>query len=140
MSQKKLETVDEDTRWECQKCMLCCKENKEVIEKAFKVKSIDNHCPFLKDNKCEREKNKPLICKLYPFFPGVNKDKTRISFAIGNLQIFSSCPGVGKGKKISENKELLKKIDKIAKELMERLVLKSQGKINDIFEEKNEAS
>lgn len=131
-------TVDENTRWECQKCRKCCKANKEIIKKIFEMKSDKDGCPFLKNHNCERENNKPLICRVYPFFPGVNDKK--LSFAIGKLTIFAGCPGIGKGKKVSENKELLKRIDKNAKELMERLVLKSQGKIKGVFQEKNEAS
>ena len=131
-------TIDKDTRWECQKCRKCCKTNKEAIQKIFKLETNKDECPFLENNNCKRENNKPLICRIYPFFPGVNEGK--ISFAIGKLTIFSGCPGLGKGEKVSENKELLKRIDENAKELTERMVLKSQGKIKDIFEEKKETS
>lgn len=130
--------VNEDTKWECQKCRECCKTNKEIIQKIFNVKSSKDECPFLKDNNCQLEKNKPLICRLYPFFPGI-KGKL-ISFAIGYLTIFIGCQGLGKGKKVSENKVLLKQIDKNANDLMDRMSLKSHGKIKDVFEEKNEAS
>ena len=126
--------VDENTRWECQKCRECCKTNKELVEKIFNIKSNTDSCPFLENNNCKRENNKPLICRLYPFFPGLSDGN--FSFAIGKLTVFAGCPGVGKGKKISENKELLKKIDITAKELMEKFALKLQGKIKDVFEEK----
>lgn len=134
----KREVVDKDTRWECQKCRKCCKTNKKVVQKIFKIKTEKDHCPFLKDDNCKLENSIPLICRLYPFFPGINEGK--ISFTIGKLTIFAGCSGIGKGKKVSENKELLKKIDKNAKELTERMVLKTQGKIKDVFQEKNEAS
>ncbi|MBU4502673.1 MAG: YkgJ family cysteine cluster protein [Nanoarchaeota archaeon] len=127
-------TVDNNTQWECQKCMKCCETNKEIVQKIFNIKSHKEHCHFLEDKTCKIEDNKPLMCRLYPFFPGINDRK--FSFAIGKLTIFAGCPGVGKGKKISENKELLKKIDGTAKELMDRFALKLQGKIKDVFEEK----
>lgn len=123
--------VDKNTIWECQKCRKCC--NKDIIQKIFNIKTSDNKCSFLKNKTCQLEKNKPLICRLHPFFPGVNEGK--LSFAIGKLTILAGCPGLGKGKKLSENKELLKQIDENAKELMERMVLKSQGKIKDVFQE-----
>lgn len=130
--------VDENMHWECQKCRECCKTNKEVIKKIFGMKPDKNECPFLQNNNCKLENNKPLICKLYPFFPGINNNL--LSFAIGKLTVFAGCPGLGKGKKVAENKGLLEKIDKNAKELMERLVLKSQGKIKGVFQEKHESS
>jgi len=128
--------VKEDTRWECQKCMKCCRTNKDMVKKIFDIHSDKDECPFLENNKCKIESKKPLICKLYPFFPGITEEE--ISFAIGKLTVFLACPGLGKGKKISENKELLKEIDDNAKDLMERLALKSQGEIKDVFEEKKE--
>lgn len=134
----KRDVVDENMRWECQKCRQCCKTDKKIIQKIFNIHSDKDECPFLKNNNCKLEKNKPLICRMHPFFPGINEEK--ISFAIGKLTIFAGCPGIGKGKKVSENKGLLKRIDEVAKELMERMILKSQGKIKTVFEEKNDAS
>lgn len=35
----------------------------------------DDHCPFLKDNRCSIHANKPTVCALYPLGRGIRYDK-----------------------------------------------------------------
>ena len=102
--------------YNCEKCRKCCKKlhatfKENEIEKASKqlkiekedfikiyLKSKDNNtystkrtpCPFLKNNKCILEENKPKDCKEYPF---TNK-KERLFSLYSTMDNTLVCPVV----------------------------------------------
>ena len=118
--------VDKKTRWECVRCGNCCKDI--VLTKSKSLSIIKNGKPICKffDEKtrlCINYENRPFICKLYPFVIDLDKVKgpdkiarPQRAFLLENLKIHSECLGYGKGKRVYANKNLLKKLDKLALE------------------------
>lgn len=125
-----------DQRFKCQLCGECCR-NRWVpltLGDIFRIKNVkpiddflliwnekklvierrewDNGCIFLKDNLCEINKIKPLICVLYPVaLSEVPVLKNNIPYYLKNgkkiyLYIDKSCKGIGKGKKFDIEKIL----------------------------------
>ncbi|HHF09484.1 MAG TPA: YkgJ family cysteine cluster protein [Methanomicrobia archaeon] len=123
-----------DQRFKCQLCGECCRnrwvpltlgdisriknvkddfllvwnEKKLVIER----REWNNGCIFLKDNLCEINKIKPLICRLYPVaLSEVPVLKNDIPYRLKNgkkvfLYLDKSCKGIGRGKKFDIKKIL----------------------------------
>lgn len=68
------------------------------------------NCRFLKDNRCSVYEGRPTQCRTWPFWPEVMSAKS------WKKEVASFCPGVGKGRVVSENEikdqlELQKKAD-----------------------------
>lgn len=118
-----IEPIDKKTKWECQRCAKCCRD---IIVSKQKSLSLEINgkiiCKNLDLNTllCKDYENRPFTCKIYPFVIDINaivKDKVATpqdAFKLENLKIHTECPGYGKGKRIFANKNLKKKIDKIA--------------------------
>jgi len=137
-----------DQRFECQMCGECCRNRwvpltlKDILringvkpiddflliwnEKKFVIerREWDNGCIFLKNNKCEINKIKPLICRLYPIaLSEVPVLKENIPYYLKNgkkiyLYVDRSCKGIGKGKKFNI-KKILDLCEKILQEMKE---------------------
>jgi Fe-S-cluster containining protein len=125
-----------ETRWECVSCGRCCyKLGKEFNFKLFG--SSDGKCVKLNERgRCGVYNERPLGCKMYPFYPDWEKLKIGvIDFKLGGLKIDSDCSGYGKGQRIVRNKRLLKRLDKVALELKKRMMKNKGGKIKDLFME-----
>jgi len=66
----------------------------------------DRSCPFFKNNKCSQYKNRPSLCRAYPFYIDL----------FSGLNIDTGCPGVGKGwTNIKKIKPFLKALIKVYK-------------------------
>lgn len=128
--------VDDKTRWECISCGKCCyKLGSEFSLRLFNKESEDGKCPQLNNkNRCNIYSERPLGCKMYPFYPDWNKLKLGIvDFSIGSLKIDSECSGYMNGELVIKNNQLFKKLDKIALKLKENISKLDHGKIKDIF-------
>ena len=129
--------VDYDTRWECVSCGKCCyKIGEEFSLKLFSEETKDGgKCPHLDEkNRCEIYSDRPLGCKMYPFYPDWSKLKLGIvDFSIGSLKIDSECGGYMKGELIVKNKRLLKKLEKVKLSVKENIRKLRHGQIKDIF-------
>jgi len=104
--------IAKDTKWECQKCGRCCIELVPA-NLGYTCRHFDSEL-----NTCGIHENKPLSCKLYPFEPDASliaKGKVRKAFSIKNMIIQEDCPGIGYGKKVHENRELKRVLNRIAK-------------------------
>ena len=128
--------VTPDTRWECISCGKCCHK----LGKAFNSKLFGgegNKCIKLNERaRCEIYTERPLGCKMYPFYPDWEKFKSgNVDFKLGSLKIDSECSGFGKGQRIVRNERLFKKLNKISLELKRRIVANPKGKINELFME-----
>lgn len=113
--------ITKKTKWECQQCGKCCrgfiiskKENLSIIKDGKPV------CKFLdtETNLCKNYKERPFICRVYPFVPDYDKmagedgvARPDIAFSMKNMKIHTECSGYGKGKRVVSNKRLLKQID-----------------------------
>lgn len=82
-------------------------ENNLYYFKTFQIDSNKYLCPFLKDNGCSLEKEKPFKCAIWPLY--VVKHKNNIYLAISNV-----CPNIRITPEILEN-ELQVSIQKIVK-------------------------
>lgn len=129
--------VDENTRWKCIGSGRCCHLiGKETTLRLFKEETKeDGACPKLDEkNRCTIYSDRPLGCKMYPFYPDWEKIKTgQIDFSKGSLKIDSACPGYGQGEKVLENVHIRKKLEKISLELKENIKKTPSGKIKDLF-------
>src|SRR3989344_5196120 len=69
--------VNETTRWACQCCGNCCyKLEDEIHLKLFNKQKENSKCTHLNhENKCNIYNNRPLGCKMYPFYPDWKKLK-----------------------------------------------------------------
>ena len=129
--------VDDNTRWDCLFCGKCCHK----IGKEFSLRLFDKEteksgkCPHLDSrNRCEIYHERPIGCMMYPFYPDWNKLKLgTVDFSIGSLKIDSECPSYMKGNLVIKNKQLLKKLDKIAIKLKQNIKTLKHGQIKDIF-------
>jgi len=133
---KEVKVVPE-TRGECISCGKCChKLGKEFNMKLFGG-SDDAKCVKLNERlRCDVYTERPLSCKMYPFYPDWEKLKVGvIDFKLGGLKIDSDCRGYGKGQRIVRNKRVLRKLDMVALELKKRMIKKKGGKIKDLFME-----
>jgi Fe-S-cluster containining protein len=63
--------VNKETRWQCISCGKCChKMGDEFSLKLFNKKIKEGKCPNLNEkNMCEIYSQRPLGCKMYPFYP-----------------------------------------------------------------------
>jgi len=128
--------VDRETRWECVSCGKCCyKIGDEFSLKLFGEKTDNGKCVKLSEkNRCGLYRDRPLGCKMYPFYPDWNKLKLgNVSFKIGSLKMDSECSGYMKGTKIINNKKLFKKLNSIALEIRAYMIKNPGGQIKDIF-------
>ena len=84
-----------------------------LIEKT----ELKGNCIFLKDKKCSVYKGRPSQCRTWPFW------NDNMNTKVWNKDISVNCPGVGKGKLISQ-----KKINKLLKEDLdnERSILENR--------------
>lgn len=126
--------VDKNTRWECIGCGKCChKIGDEFSLRLFNEKTKDGRCIKLnEENRCDIYSERPIGCKMYPFYPDWNKLKLgMVDFS--NLKIDSECSGYGKGEVVIDNKQLLKKLDKIKLKIEENIKILKHGQIKDIF-------
>lgn len=57
----------------------------------------DGKCVFLKENRCTAYAVRPLICRFYPFGLKVEQNRHRVFY------FANECPGIGKGRIVSEN-------------------------------------
>ncbi|MFH1770350.1 MAG: YkgJ family cysteine cluster protein [archaeon] len=112
--------VTKKTRWECQQCGKCCRG--VIVSKRKSLSIIKDGSPICKflseDNLCTNYKERPFICRAYPFVPDYDKMRGEdgvarpdIGFSMDNMKIHTECSGYGKGKRIVSNKRLLKQID-----------------------------
>ncbi|MFH1972436.1 MAG: YkgJ family cysteine cluster protein [archaeon] len=126
--------VDEDIRWECVNCGRCCfKIGDEFSLHLFGVKTDNGKCVKF-DKRCTIYNERPLGCKMYPFYPDWERlKKGEISFNVGGLQIDSDCSGFGSGDLVVGNKKLFKKLKKVALELKEKMIENRSGKIKELF-------
>ena len=124
-----------DTKWECVGCGKCChKIGDEFCLKLFGEKTVDGKCVKLVNKRCKVYSERPLGCRMYPFYPSWKKLKAgMIDFKIGSLKIDANCDGFGNGSKICRNKRLLRKLDKVALKLKEKIISNPKGKIKDLF-------
>ena len=125
-----------NTKWECQGCGRCCHLiGEETTQKLFGEKTKeDGACPRLIDGRCSDYDQRPLGCKMYPFYPDWEKLKIgHIDFSLESLKIDADCPGYMKGTHIFKNKKLLKKLDKVALQLKQIMIKNPKGKIKDLF-------
>jgi len=134
--------IDKKTKWECQQCGDCCKDIILSKNKSLSIE-VDGKpvCKFLnEDNMCNNYKDRPYICRIYPFVVDFDKmacedgvARPQIAFALENLQIHTECPGYGKGKRVYANKNLQRKIDKIRYEFAVRFkeVVDKKGDAGD---------
>jgi len=64
--------VTPETRWACQQCGKCCHvtpDNRELMASLIGEPKEDGSCRHLtKNNLCSIYNERPLICRLYPFF------------------------------------------------------------------------
>jgi len=128
--------VDDETRWQCVSCGKCChKIGDEFSIKLFTEKTNEGRCLHLNErNICDIYSQRPIGCRMYPFYPDWDKLKAGIvDFSIGSLKIDSECLGFMKGDLIIKNKQLLKKLDKIALKIKENIKILKHGQIKDIF-------
>ena len=103
--------------------------------KLFTEKTNEGRCLNLNEkNICNIYSQRPIGCRMYPFYPDWDKLKAGIvDFSIGSLKIDSECSGFMKGDLIIKNKQLLKKLDKIALKIKENIKILKHGQIKDIF-------
>ncbi|MBT3985867.1 YkgJ family cysteine cluster protein [archaeon] len=128
--------VTPDTRWECISCGKCCHK----LGNAFNFRLFNGNsdtCVKLNEkNRCGIYTERPLGCKMYPFYPDWEKFKLgKVDFKLGSLKIDSGCSGFGKGQKIVRNERLFKKLNKVSLELKRRIVANPRGKIKELFME-----
>ncbi len=131
--------IDKKTKWECQLCGECCNG---IILSQNKSLSVEKNglpvCQFLGENKrCMSYEARPFICRLYPFVIDIRKivdekgtARPRKAFELENLKIHDECPGYGKGKRVYANKNLQRRLDKLAE--------KFANDFKDVFEKKKE--
>jgi Fe-S-cluster containining protein len=116
--------IDKKTRWECQRCGACCHDF--ILDRGKLISIIKEKtevCRFF-DNEsklCKNYKERPYICRTYPFVPDLNKilDLGGIAhplnaFKLENLKIHTECKGYGEGKRIIANKRLMEQIKEMA--------------------------
>lgn len=116
------EFVTKKTKWECIKCGDCCKGI--IISKNQNLSIIKDNkpiCKFLDNNICINYLNRPFICKLYPFIIDIDKimshdgiARPQNAFKLENLKIHTECPGVGQGKRIYANANLIRKMERLS--------------------------
>ncbi len=118
--------IDKKTQWECIRCGACCEGI--IVGKSRDISVIKRGKPVCKyldeDSKlCLNYENRPFICRIYPFVLDMDAIKgadgvarPQQAFKLENLKIHSECPGLGKGRRIYANKNLLKKLEKLALE------------------------
>lgn len=129
--------VDENTRWKCIGSGRCChligKEN--TLQLFQEETKQDGACPKLDEkNRCSIYSDRPLGCKMYPFYPDWNKLKQgNVDFSEGSLKIDSECPGYGQGEFVLKDVHLKRKLEKISQELKDNIRKKPSGKIKDLF-------
>lgn len=107
-------SVNSKTRFECQRCGLCCillkvpllNNNPAIREELinsceFLPKIKNGQCVFLSKTKGEHScliySHKPIVCDSFPFYYNLQDRK---------LYANNLCPGIGRGKKI--NLEIVK--------------------------------
>jgi Fe-S-cluster containining protein len=147
-----------DQSFECQTCGECCR-NRWVplsLRDIFRINGVtpiedflliwnekklvidrrewDNGCVFLKDNICEINKIKPLICRLYPVaLSEVPILKENVPYCLKNdkkiyLYLDKSCKGIGKGEKFD-----IEKILDLCETIIQELKETSLEKLIDII-------
>ncbi len=128
--------VTPDTRWECISCGKCCHKLGSMFNSKL-FNGEGNKCVKLNEkNRCGIYTERPLGCKMYPFYPDWEKFKLgNVDFKLGSLKIDSECGGFGKGQRVVRNERLFKKLNKIALELKRRIVANPKGRINELFME-----
>lgn len=131
--------IDKKTCWECQCCGQCCRGIILANNKSISIeKDGQPVCKFLgEDNRCVNYNERPFICRLYPFVLDIQTvvdekgvARPRKVFELENLKIHDECPGFGKGKRVYGNKNLQKKLDKLAEQFA--------NDFKDVFEKKKE--
>jgi len=127
--------VDEDTRWKCVSCGKCCsKLGDEVSLGLFGVKTDNGKCVKLVGERCSIYSDRPIGCKMYPFYPDWERfKKGEIVFSVGSLMIDSDCSGFGKGDRVVDNKKVFKKLKKVTLELKGKMREIKVGTIKDLF-------
>lgn len=136
--------IDKKTCWECQQCGQCCRG---IIITQNKSISIEKDglpvCKFLgDDNRCINYDERPFICQLYPFVLDLSKimdekgtARPKKAFELENLKIHDECPGFGKGKRIYANKNLQRKLEKMADKFADdfKAVFEKKKEIKDVM-------
>lgn len=128
--------VAKDMKWKCINCGRCChKIGDEFSLKLFNKKTENNKCLNLDEkNHCIIYSERPLGCKMYPFYPNWEKLKKGIvDFKIGSLKIDSECSGFMQGELIVDNVHIFKKLKKVSLQLNQNLRKQPLGKIKDLF-------
>ena len=113
--------ITKKTRWECQGCGGCCRDNILSHEKSLSmIKEGKPVCKFLdENNRCTNYGERPFICRIYPFVMNLDSSikksvaRPQEAFKLENLKIHTECPGYGKGKRVYANKNLQRKFDKL---------------------------
>jgi Fe-S-cluster containining protein len=122
-----LNVVTDDTRFECQRCTKCC--SLDVMLSGREMRELQPHvdqawhttekrkkgsgfvCCLLEGIDCSIYKNRPLLCRLYPFFAVPSEQLALLGEPVpeGALTLNGSggghfyfifdeeCPGMGKG-------------------------------------------
>lgn len=118
--------IDKKTCWECVRCGSCCRDIVMAKGKELSVmKDGKAVCRFFDEGTkvCLNYEERPFICRIYPFVLDMDAIKgadgvarPQKAFLLENLKIHNECPGLGKGKRIYANKNLLKKFEKLALE------------------------
>jgi Fe-S-cluster containining protein len=128
-----LNLVTDETRFECQRCTKCCsldvllsgREMRELqpnVDQAWhttkkRKRGSDFVCCLLEGSDCSIYTNRPLLCRLYPFFAVPSEQLALLGEPIpqGALIMNGSdgahfyfifddnCPGMGKGASIKLN-------------------------------------
>jgi len=131
--------VSEETRWECQRCGNCCtvpewgRENMKML--LGHELQPNGRCFYLNEkNMCRNYSERPLICRMHPFHP--DKESLKIGkpdFSAGKLLISKSCKGLGCGEKVFRNRQLMKKLGRIAEELSAKIKTMKSGTLQELF-------
>ena len=111
-------------RWRCVRCGWCCCnydvpitfEDEERLRKFGDVfwhgkvgvylKRIDGKCIFYRDGECLIYEDRPIACRMYPFYIRRQGDELA---KFGDVYVYldRNCRGIGKGSKIEEVLNLL---------------------------------
>ena len=116
--------ITKKTQWECIQCGRCCHDfilsqgmHLSIIKDGKEVCQFHDHSTKL----CTIYDKRPFICRIYPLVMNtdviLDKDGTarpQRALALENMTIHTECPGYGQGKRIYSNKNLQKKIEKLA--------------------------